>query len=69
MIYKVLSLYYLHHFPPLAAVSVLGKLLKSLLFSLRLRVYVAVFIPEKENWQGFSRRLSRHFPQCLDRVL
>ena len=69
MIYKVLSLYYLHHFPPLTAASVLGKLLKLLLFSLRLRVYVAVFIPEKGNWQRVSCLLSRHFPPCPDRVL
>ena len=52
MIYKVPSLYYLHHFPPLAAVFLLGTswiTLKSLLFSLRLRVCVVVFIHEKEN--------------------
>ena len=48
--YKVLSLNYLHLFPPLAAVSLLGQLQKSLLFSLRLRVCVVVF-HEKENWQ------------------
>ena len=35
---------------------------KSLLFSLRLHVCVVVFIHEKENWQSFSRLLSRHFP-------
>ena len=53
MIYKVFSLYYLHHFPPLAAVSLPGWLLKSLLLSLRFRVCVVVFIHEKENWQRF----------------
>ena len=53
MIYKVLSLYYLHLFPPLAAVSLLWKLWKSLLFSLSLHVCVVVFIHEKENWQCF----------------
>ena len=40
MIYKVLFLYYLHLFPPLAAVSLLGWLWKSLLFSLGLCVCV-----------------------------
>ena len=71
MIYKVLSLYYLHLFPPLAAVSLLGWLWKSLLFSLRRRVcvQVVVFIHEKENWQCFSRLLSHHFPPCFDHVL
>ena len=54
MIYKVLSIYYLHHFPPLAAVSLLGELLKSLPFSLRFRVCVVVFIHEKENWQDLA---------------
>ena len=44
MIYKVLSLYYLHIFPPLTAVS--------LLLAKRLRVCVVVFIHEKENWQS-----------------
>ena len=56
MIYKVLSLYYLHLFPPLAAVSLQGWLWKSFLFSLRLHVYVVdcwLFIHEKENWQRF----------------
>ena len=73
MIYKVLSLYYLHLFRPLAAVSLLRQLRKSLLFSLRLHVCVivnvVVFIHEKENWQCFSRLLSRHFPPCFDHVL
>ena len=52
MIYRVLSLYYLPLFPPLAAVSLPEWLLKSLLFSLRLRFCVhsrkrklAVFFP------------------------
>ena len=54
MIYKVLSLYYLHLFLPLAAVSLLRQLWKSLLFSLRLHVCVFVFIHEKENWQRFT---------------
>ena len=48
----LLILFYLHHFPLLAAVSLLGELLKSLLFSLGFRVCV-VFIPEKENEQRF----------------
>ena len=71
MIYKVLSLYYLYLFPPLAAVSLLGWLQKLLLFSLRLRVFVqvVVFIHEKETWQCFSRLLSHHFPQCFDHAL
>ena len=48
-----------------------GITLKTLLFSLRLRVcvQVVVFIHEKENWQCFSRLLSRHFPPCFDHVL
>ena len=57
MIYKVPSLHYLHHFAPLAAVFLLGTswiTLKSLLFSLRLRVCVVVFIHEKENWQNLT---------------
>ena len=67
MIYKVLSLYYQHLFPPLAAVSLPGWLWKSLLFSLRLRVcvQVVVFINEKENWQCFSRLLSHHSHHAL----
>ena len=52
MIYKKISLYYLHLFP-----------------SLRLRGCVVVFIYEKENWQCFSRLLSRHSPPCFDHVL
>ena len=28
-----------------------------------------VFIPESENWQCFSRLLSRHFPPCFDLVV
>ena len=55
----LLILFYLHHFPLLAAVSLLGELLKSLLFSLGFRVCV-VFIHEKENMQRFSRLLLRH---------
>ena len=68
---KVLSLYYLHRFPPLAVFSLLGWLEKSLLFSLRLRVCVQVFvfIHEKEKWQCFSRLLSHHFLPCFDHVL
>ena len=73
VMYKVLSSYFLHLFPLLAAVSLLGWLWKSLLFSLRLHVCVVVnvvvFIHEKENWQCFSRLLSRHFPPCFDHVL
>ena len=65
MIYKVLSLYYLHLFSPLAVVSLLGWL-----FSLRLRVCVQVvgFIHEKENWQCFSRLLSHHFLTCFNLI-
>ena len=62
----VLSLYYLHHFPPLATS---GIIFKSLLFGLGLCVCVVVFIHKKENWQCFSRLLSRHFPPCFDHVL
>ena len=69
MIYKVLSLYYLHLFPSLAALSLLGWLWKLLLFSLRLHVCVVLFIHEKENWQCFSRLLSCHCPQCFDHRL
>ena len=55
MFYKVLSLYYLHRFLPLAAVSLLGWFYKSLLFSLRLRVCVqiVVFIHEKKKMAVF----------------
>ena len=60
MIYKVLSLYYLHLFPPLATVSLSGITLKIVPFCLGLRVCVVVFIHEKENWQWFSHLLSRH---------
>ena len=52
MIYKVLSLYYLPLFPPLASVSLPEWLLKSLLLA---GDFVFVFIREKENWQCFSR--------------
>ena len=48
----LLILFYLHHFPLPTAVSLLGELLKSLLFSLGFRVCV-VFIHEKENKQRF----------------
>ena len=62
MIYKVLSLYYLHLFRPLAAVSLLRQLRKSLLFSLRLHVCVivnvVVFIPRK-------RKLAVFFPLSI----
>ena len=49
MIYKVLSLYYLHLFPPL--MFLFWDDFKNL-FSLRPRVcvQVVVFIHEKENW-------------------
>ena len=69
MIYIVFSLYYLHLFSPLATVSLLGLLWKSLFFSLRIHVCVVVFIHKKENWQCFSRLLSRHYPTCFDHVL
>ena len=36
------------------------------LYRLRLHVCVAVFIHEKENWECFSRLLSRHFLPCFD---
>ena len=32
----------------------------------QLHVCVVVFIYEKENWQCFSRLLSRHFPPCFE---
>ena len=48
----LLILFYLDHFPLLAAVSLLGEFLKSLLFSLGFRVCV-VFSHEKENKQRF----------------
>ena len=54
MIYKVLSFYYLHHFPPLATfffLGISGITLKIVAFCLRLRVCVVVFIHVKENWQ------------------
>ena len=56
---KVLSLYYLHLFPPLAAVFLLGTsgiTLKIVAFyiSLSLRDCVVVFIHEKENWQDVA---------------
>ena len=57
MFHKVLSLYYLHHFPPLPAFFLLGTsgiTLNSLVFSLRIRVCVVVFIREKENWQDLA---------------
>ena len=57
MIYKVVSLYYLHLFSPLAAVFLLGTsgiTLKIVAFSLRLRDCVVVFIHEKENWQDVA---------------
>ena len=53
MIYKVLSLYYPHLLSPLAAVSLLGKLLKSSLFSLKVHVFVVVFIHENEIRERF----------------
>ena len=70
MIYKVLSLYYLHLFPSLASCSFpSGMTLKVVAFSLRLRVCFVLFIHEKESWQCFSRLLSHHFPQCFDHCL
>ena len=48
----LLILFCLYHFPLLAAVSLLVKLLKSLLLSSGFRVCV-VFIHEKENKQRF----------------
>ena len=57
MICKVLSLHYLRLFPPLANVFLLGTsgiIKNSLLFSLRLRVCVVVFIHENENWQDLE---------------
>ena len=54
---KVLSLYHLHLFPPLAAVFLLGTsgiTLKIVAFSLRLRDCVVLFIHEKENRQDLA---------------
>ena len=53
MNYQVLSLYDLHLFCRLAAVSPLGKLWKLLLFSLRLQVCVVAFIHEKRKLAVF----------------
>ena len=57
IIYKVVSLCYLRLLPLLAAVFILEFLCKSLLFSLR----VYVFIHAKENWPCFLCLFSRHF--------
>ena len=38
-------------------------------FCLRLHLCVVVFVHRKENWQCFSRLLSRHFPPCFDHML
>ena len=67
MIYKVLSLYYSDFFPPLAAVFLQGFLKKSLLFSLRIRVYVqvVVFILENENWSFFPAFCHSTFHHAL----
>ena len=46
-----------------------SRITLKIVFSLRLRGCVVVFIHEKENWQCFSRLRSRHFPPCLDHVL
>ena len=54
MFYKVLSLNYLHLFPPPATVSLFlfgDNFENRYFFSLRLHVCVVVFIHEKENWQ------------------
>ena len=47
MSYKVLSLHYLHLFPPIAAVFLLG--ISGI--TIRFRVCVVVSTHEKENWQ------------------
>ena len=60
-------LFYLHHFPLPTAVSLLGELLKPLLFSLGFRVCV-VFIHEKENKQRFPRLLLRNNQPMEDPV-
>ena len=59
MIYKVLSLHYLHPFPPLAAVSPLGQLWKLLLFSLRLDGCVVVPVHSQK------RKLAVFFPPSV----
>ena len=75
MIYKVISLYHLHHFPPLLTsccfssgitLKIVAFLAWGFMFVLRT---LGVFTPESENWQCFSRLLSRLFPPCFDRVL
>ena len=56
-------------FPTLSCCFSSGITLKIIAFSLRLHVSVVVFIHKNENWQCFSRLLSRHFPPCFDHVL
>ena len=56
-------------FPTLSCCFSSGITLKIIAFSLRLHVSVVVFIHKNENWQCFSRLLSRHFPPCFDQVL
>ena len=46
-----------------------GITLNIVSFCLRLHLCVVVFVHRKENWQCFSRLLSRHFPPCFDLML
>ena len=70
MIYKVPSLYYLRHFPPLAAVFFSGNFLdnfKSRCFLAWGFVFVFLYSFTKKktgrrDLAVFSRLLSRHFP-------
>ena len=46
-----------------------GITLNIVSFCLRHHLCVVVFVHRKENWQCFSRLLSRHFPPCFDLML
>ena len=76
MIYKVPSLHYLHHFPPIAAVFLLGTSwgnFKNRCFLAWGFVFVLLcsFTKKKtgRTWQYVSRLLSRYFTPCFDHVL
>ena len=62
MIYKAFSLYYLQLFPPLAAVSLLGWLWKSLLSSLRLHVCQCCWLL---TFHSRKRKLAALFPPSV----
>ena len=65
MIYKVLSSYYLHLFPPEAAVNFQNHCFVAWGFVF---VLLCSFM-KKENWKCFSHLLSRHFPTCFYHAL